>query len=161
MSATKTSCKMAPTFCLKCFSKLVFLPKTSIFFYISAHTIGFKFRQHVVQIRTVSNNVYGATLDFQCQHLQQYHGSFYGKFTAKIDFPIGYFNNIMFAITESDFWSLKSLHTLFDKYLDRMLVKFEQNRMVGNIQKLELYDKKWLTIFLQSKEAILEDVPVT
>ena len=28
-----------------------------------------------------------------------------------------------------------------------MLVKFEQNRMVRNIQNFELFDQKWLTIF--------------
>ena len=41
----------------------------------------------------------------------------------------------------------KSLHSLFDKYLDHMLVKFEQNRMVRTIKKFVFYDKKWLTIF--------------
>ena len=40
-----------------------------------------------------------------------------------------------------------SLYTLFDKYLDHMLVKFEQNRMVRTIQNIELFDKKWSTIF--------------
>ena len=34
------------------------------------------------------------------------------------------------TIADADIGSLKSLHTLFDKYLDHMLVKFEQNRMV-------------------------------
>ena len=33
------------------------------------------------------------------------------------------------------------------KYLDHMLVKFEQNIMVRTIQNFELFDKKWLTIF--------------
>ena len=45
-------------------------------------------------------------------------------------------------ITDADIKSLKSLHTLFDKYLDHMLVKFEQNRMVQTIQYFELFDKK-------------------
>ena len=51
-------------------------------------------------------------------------------------------------------WSLKSLHTLFEKYLDHMLVEFEQNRMVQTLQNFELFDqqkkkkkKKWATIF--------------
>ena len=46
---------------------------------------------------------------------------------------------------------------LFDKNLDHMLVEFEQNRMVGTIQNVWLFDKnkKWLTIFDK------EDVPVT
>ena len=46
------------------------------------------------------------------------------KFTAKMDFPIEYF-----------------LRTLFDKYLDHMLAKFEQNRMVRTIQNFWLFDK--------------------
>ena len=54
-----------------------------------------------------------------------------GKFSAKIDFPIRAF---YVAITDSDVGSLKSLRTLFDKYLDHILVKFEHNRMVGNVQ---------------------------
>ena len=33
------------------------------------------------------------------------------------------------------------------KYLDHMLVKFEQNRVVQTIQNFVLFDKKWLTIF--------------
>ena len=51
------------------------------------------------------------------------------------------------TIPDTDIGSLKSLHTLFDKYLDRMLVKFKQNRMVRTIQNFDLFDKRWLTIF--------------
>ena len=40
-----------------------------------------------------------------------------------------------------------SLHTLFEKYLDHKLVKFEQNRRVENTQNFELFGTKWLTIF--------------
>ena len=36
--------------------------------------------------------------------------SFNRKFTAKIDFPIGYY----ITIADADIGSLKSLHTLFD-----------------------------------------------
>ena len=43
--------------------------------------------------------------------------------------------------------SLKFFRTLFDKYLDHMLMKFEQNRMERNKQKIELFGKKLLTIF--------------
>ena len=68
----------------------------------------------------------------------------YSKCTAKIDFPIGYF--MLPYIADTDIGSLKSLHTIFDKYLDHMLVKFEQNRMVQSIQNFELFDKKWFTI---------------
>ena len=45
-------------------------------------------------------------------------------------------------ITDADFGSCKSFHTLFDKYLDHKLVKFEQNRKVRNIQNFELFSKK-------------------
>ena len=73
--------------------------------------------------------------------------SFNGKFTAKIDFPIGYF-----TFSDADIGSLKSLHTLFDKYLDHMLVEFEQNRMARTIQNFELFDKVltpfWMTFFV-------------
>ena len=54
--------------------------------------------------------------------------SFNGKFTVKIDFPIGYFI-LPLGPTDADIESLKSLHTLFDKYLDQMLVKFEKKKM--------------------------------
>ena len=69
--------------------------------------------------------------------------SFNGKFTAKIDFPIGLFMLPLNAVIGS----LKSLHTLFHKYLDHMLVKFEQNRMVWTIQNFVRFGKKWLPIF--------------
>ena len=43
--------------------------------------------------------------------------------------------------------SLESLHTLVDKYLDNMLVEFEQKRVVWIIKIFVLFDKNWLTIF--------------
>ena len=46
------------------------------------------------------------------------------------------------TVANANIGSLKSLHTLFDKYLEHTLVKFEQNRMVRNIQNFELHDKK-------------------
>ena len=45
------------------------------------------------------------------------------------------------TIAVADIGSLKSRHTLFDKYLDHMLVEFEQNRIVQTIQNFELFDK--------------------
>ena len=42
--------------------------------------------------------------------------SFNAKFTAKIDFPLGYFILPLITIADADIGSLKSLHTLFDKY---------------------------------------------
>ena len=56
---------------------------------------------------------------------------FNGKFTTKIQFSDRVF---YVTIADAEIGSLKSLHTLFDKYLDHMLVKFEQNRMVRTIQ---------------------------
>ena len=61
----------------------------------------------------------------------------------KLIFPSG----LHVTITDDDTGSIKSLHTLFDKYLDHMLVKFGQNRMVRTIPIFVLFDKKWLTIF--------------
>ena len=61
----------------------------------------------------------------------------------------------------------KSLHTLFDKYLDHMLVKFEQNHMVRtksydpNFTKFWAFWQKVVNHFWQSVDAILEDVSVT
>ena len=45
------------------------------------------------------------------------------------------------TIADADIRNLKSLHTLFDKYLNHMRVKFEQNCMVRTIQNCELIDK--------------------
>ena len=62
-------------------------------------------------------------------------------------------SGILGTITEADIGSLKSLHTLLAiiwyKYLDLMLVKFEQNRMIPNIQNFEPFGKKWLTIYVK------------
>ena len=75
--------------------------------------------------------------------------SFNGKFTAKIDFPIGHFMLPLLMLTPggADIESLKSFHTIFDMYLDHILVKFKQNRVVQTKQNLHLLTKKWLTIF--------------
>ena len=39
-------------------------------------------------------------------------------------------------------FNMQSLHSLFDKYLDNMLVEFDQNRMVRTLQTVVLLDKK-------------------
>ena len=62
------------------------------------------------------------------------------------------------TIADANIGSQKSLHTLFLKYLDHMLVKFEQNQI---IQNFELFDKKMVNYFWQNVDAILEDVSVT
>ena len=51
------------------------------------------------------------------------------------------------TITDSDIESLKSLQTLFDKYLDNMLVKFEQNRMIWERYKILSVLEKMVTTF--------------
>ena len=50
-------------------------------------------------------------------------------------------------ITDADIESLKSFNTLSNMYLDHMLVKFEQSRMIRNVQNFKRFGKKWLTIF--------------
>ena len=83
--------------------------------------------------------MYGDTLDFQCQHQNGY-----------IKYPIWesiFAVNLLLklfpaTVANADIVSLKSLYTLFDKYLDHMLVKFEQNCMVQTTQNFELFDKE-------------------
>ena len=65
------------------------------------------------------------------------------------------------TITDADIVSLKSLHILFDKYVDHMLVKFEQNLLVRTIQFFVLFWQKMVNHFWQNVDAILEDVTVT
>ena len=67
--------------------------------------------------------------------------SFNCKFTAKLDFLIGHF--MLPLLADADIGRLKSLHALFGKYLDHMLVNLEQNRMVRTIQNAVFFDKKW------------------
>ena len=62
-----------------------------------------------------------------------------GKFTAKIDFRSGILCN--HCTTDPDHVSLKSLHTLFGKYLDDTLVKFKQNHSVQTIQNVDFLTK--------------------
>ena len=54
---------------------------------------------------------------------------------SKIDFP----GAVYVPITDTDIASLKSLYTLFDKYLDHMQMKFEQNCLSRNTQHFELF----------------------
>ena len=72
--------------------------------------------------------MYGETLDFQCQQWQQ---QIYCK---------NWFSDWLFYVTiaDADIGSLKSMHTLFDKYLDHMLVEFEQNRMIQSLHTTQI-----------------------
>ena len=53
-------------------------------------------------------------------------------------------------LANANIGSLKSLPILFGTCLDHMLIKFEQNRMVRNIQSFEFFDRKpgFLELFL-------------
>ena len=66
------------------------------------------------------------------------------------------------SVVNADIGSLKSLPTLFDKYLKHMLVKFEQNRMVQTTRNFELFDKRsgFYNHFWQRVDASLENVSV-
>ena len=88
--------------------------------------------------------MYGETLDFQCQHQQRWQER---VLTANLPQKWIFRSDTLCYHYWCRQWKFKSLHTLFDKYLDHMLVKFEQNCMVGTIQNFEFFDKKWLTIF--------------
>ena len=61
-----------------------------------------------------------------------------GKNYPQIDFPHRAF---YITFTDPDIRSPKSLRTLFDKFLDHMLVKCEQNRIVRNIQMVKNFNK--------------------
>ena len=89
--------------------------------------------------------MYEETLDFPMSALAKVaRKSFNGRFTTKkmIFRPVFYI-----TIAETDIRSLKSLHTLFDKYLDHVLVKYKQNRMFQTIQNFELFNKKMVNHF--------------
>ena len=62
-----------------------------------------------------------------------------GKSIFVVNLPLKLFPA---TVTNADIGSLKSLHTLFDKDLDHMMVKFEQNCMVQTTRNFELFDKK-------------------
>ena len=64
--------------------------------------------------------------------------NFNSKFTAK-----NWFSDRAFLITiaDPDIGIIKSLHIIFVKHLDHILVNFEQNRTVRTIENFELFDK--------------------
>ena len=62
-----------------------------------------------------------------------------GKWIFVINLELKIFRAI---VANAIIWSLKALPTLFDTRLDHMLVKFEQNRIVKNIQNFEFFERK-------------------
>ena len=69
--------------------------------------------------------MYEGTLDFQCQHQQ-----------FAVNLPLDLFPA---TVAKADIGSQMSLQTLFDKYLDHMLVKFKRNCMVQTTRNFELF----------------------
>ena len=62
-----------------------------------------------------------------------------GKSIFAINLPLKPFRA---TVANTKAASLKSLHNLFDTYLDYMLAKFEPHRIVQNVQNLGFLDKK-------------------
>ena len=93
--------------------------------------------------------MYGETLDFQCQHLQRYHGIiFNGNLLQKFIFLSGTPSNV--PITDTGIASLKSLKTLFNKNLYLMQVKVKQNCICFfffNIQHFEFLGENMVNHF--------------
>ena len=81
--------------------------------------------------------MYGETLDVNISNGNVKYPS--GKSIFAVNLPLKLFTA---TVANADIGSQKSLHTLFDTYLDHMLVEFEQNCMVQTTRNLELYDKK-------------------
>ena len=79
-----------------------------------------------------------------------------GKSIFALNLPLKLFPA---TVTNADIGSLKSLHVLFDMYLDHILVKFKQNCVVPTTRNFELSDqKKNRFFFSKSVDAILKDV---
>ena len=85
--------------------------------------------------------MYGETYESPCQHLQR-HATVARK-SLQI-YCKNCYSNLAFyvTVTDADIESLKSLHILFDKHLDHILVKVEQNRIIENVHNFELFFKK-------------------
>ena len=45
------------------------------------------------------------------------------------------------TVSNADTGGLKSLHTIFDTYLDHMLARFEPNRVGQNVQNFQVFDQ--------------------
>ena len=86
--------------------------------------------------------------------------SFNGKFTAKIDFPIGHFILPLLMLTMKS--KVSPYIVWYLKYLDHMLAKFEQIVWFELTKNFVLSDnKEMVNHFWQSVDAIFEDVSVS
>ena len=61
-----------------------------------------------------------------------------GKSIIAVNLPL---KLLYVTVANANTESLKSLPILFDTYLDYMLAKFEPNRIVQKVKKIELLDK--------------------
>ena len=90
--------------------------------------------------------MYGETLDFQCQQL----ATVTWKSLTEKNYCKNWFSMVQTDILCYHFWcwrwtnirSLEFLHTLFDKYLDHMLVNLEQDRFYELLKILSFLTKK-------------------
>ena len=101
------------------------------------NTILFKFHQHVIHIliKECMERLYTSNVSISNGNMKYP----LGKSIFAVNLPLKLFPT---TIANVDIGSLKSLHSLFDKYLDHMLVKFEQNCMIQTTRIFELFDKK-------------------
>ena len=145
---------MTSTLCIKWLN--IFLPKSSIF--CTVRTIQFCSNYTSMWSKYLSNNVWR---DFR---LPMSASAMVTWITRSENRFLQYLPLKLFPATvaNADIESLKSLHTLFSKYMDHTLVKFEQNCKVQTTRNFELFDKKpgFSNHFWQSVDAILEDVSV-
>ena len=119
------------------------------------HTILFKFHQHVVQI--LIKNVW-RNFRLPMSALATVAGrSFNGKFTAKIDFSIGY-SILSLPMLTLEVLSL-SIHYLISIWTTCW---WNLNKIVwSGLLKIWAFWQKMVDHFWQSVDAILEDVSVT
>ena len=101
--------------------------------------------------------------DFKTSNVSVSKGSIkcpIGKSIFTVNLPIKLFHA---TVANADTENLKSLHTLFDAYLDNIPAKFEPNRMIRNVQNFQFFwTKTWVfkTHFRQTFNPILQDLSV-
>ena len=128
---------MASTLCQKWFKKnVVFLSKSSTFRVVWTIQLCSNFTG--MWYKHFSRNVWRDFRLSMSALASVARKSFNGKFTAKIGFPIGHF---MLPLLMLKLEVLSLSIQLFDKYLDHMLVEYEQNRMFRTKQNFVFFTK--------------------
>ena len=142
VSATETSSKMASTPCKNGLKNPIFVKRLK-FRVVSTIRICSNFTNMWYKhfVRNVCRD-FTLTMSALATVARK---NFNGKFTEKKK----WFSDRAFYVAnaEADIESLKSRHTLFDKYLDHMLVKFETKSYGPNYTKFWAFWQKWLTTF--------------